>query len=335
VPFNPGLEAAIFAVLALVSLRASASLVVRLERIGERIGMTEALVGLVVALCADAPEITSSAAALVRGQKDVGAGVVLGSNVFNLAALLGLGAVVAGRIALHRRVVIFDGVVALWMAAVTLVTLVGRIGPKVGLVLVLVVFVPYVAASAAGGRRLARLPLLPRRSRNFLVRAVREEEAELAFATRPDPGGLHDMGIAAIAVVVVVVASVAMENTGSALGTRYGIPDIVIGGVVLAAVTSMPNAVAAIHLASGGRGAATLAATLNSNTLNVVAGLFVPAAVTGLGAASSGAVLAAAWFAALTAVTLLLAYRGRGLRRIEGALVITGYIAFVIVLVAR
>ena len=43
----------------------------------------------------------------------------MGSNVFNLAALLGLGAVVAGRISLHRRVVILEGATATWVAAVT------------------------------------------------------------------------------------------------------------------------------------------------------------------------------------------------------------------------
>jgi hypothetical protein len=39
--------------------------------------------------------------------------VVLGSNVFNLVALLGLGAIVAGGISLHRRVVVLGGTVAL------------------------------------------------------------------------------------------------------------------------------------------------------------------------------------------------------------------------------
>jgi hypothetical protein len=38
--------------------------------------------------------------------------------VFNLAALLGLGAVVAGRISLHRNVVVLGGAVAIWTAAV-------------------------------------------------------------------------------------------------------------------------------------------------------------------------------------------------------------------------
>jgi len=38
-----------------------------------------------------------------------------------VAALLGLGAVVAGRIALHRRVVLLGGVVAIWIALACLV----------------------------------------------------------------------------------------------------------------------------------------------------------------------------------------------------------------------
>ena len=39
----------------------------------------------------DTPEVTSAVTALPHGQHDVGPGVVLGSNMFNLAALIGLG----------------------------------------------------------------------------------------------------------------------------------------------------------------------------------------------------------------------------------------------------
>ena len=103
-----------------VSLAASWLLVSRLERLGERAGFSEAWLGLVAALAADAPEITSAVVALARGQASVGAGVVIGSNVFNLAALLGLAAVVAGWIGFHRRVVVLSGVPAVWVAAVCL-----------------------------------------------------------------------------------------------------------------------------------------------------------------------------------------------------------------------
>jgi Ca2+/Na+ antiporter len=60
---------------------------------------------------------------------------------------------------------------------------------------------------------------------------------------------------ASYATLVVVAASVAMEQTASTLGARHAIPEIVVGGLILAGVTSLPNAVAAVYLAARGRGA--------------------------------------------------------------------------------
>src|SRR5438552_13052628 len=74
-----------------------------LDRIGERLGFSEALLGIVTALGADGPEISSAVAALVSGHNDTGVGVVIGSNVFNIAALLGLSAVIAGQVRIHRH----------------------------------------------------------------------------------------------------------------------------------------------------------------------------------------------------------------------------------------
>ena len=85
-----------FAAAAALSLGASAVLVVRLERLCAQLGLSEALLGLVAALAADTPEVTSAVTALARGQHDIGTGVIQGSNVFNLAALIGLGAILAG-----------------------------------------------------------------------------------------------------------------------------------------------------------------------------------------------------------------------------------------------
>ncbi|MBV9448506.1 MAG: hypothetical protein JO345_21690 [Streptosporangiaceae bacterium] len=55
-----------------VSLAASWLLVSRLERLAERAGFSEAWLGLVAALAADAPEITSAVTALTRGRASVG-----------------------------------------------------------------------------------------------------------------------------------------------------------------------------------------------------------------------------------------------------------------------
>jgi cation:H+ antiporter len=320
-------ELLIFVAAAAVSLGASYLVVTRLERIGERLGLSEGLLGVLAALAGDAPEITSAVTALAQHQNKVGAGVIIGSNVFNLAALLGLGAVVAGRIALHRKVILLGGVVGVWVAVVCLVMVLGLISAGAGLVAVLAALVPYLIVLGAGRARLARIPLA-RRWEGWLAGAVAEEEAELEEVIHPPRGRGRDAGLAVAALVVVVAASVVMERAAITLGTRFAIPQIIIGGVILAAVTSLPNSVAAVYLAARGRGAAMLSTTLNSNALNVTAGLLLPATITGLGPPSGQSALIAVWYLVLTLIALAFAYRDSGMSRVTGALIIGAYLVF-------
>jgi cation:H+ antiporter len=325
--------AVVFVAAAALSLGASAVLVVRLERVGARLGLSEALLGLVAALAADTPEVTSAVTALAHGQHDIGTGVILGSNVFNLAALIGLGAVVAGGITLHRRVVIFEGAVALWIAALAIAAVTGLITPVAALVLALAVLVPYVYVSAVQPSRRSALPLPPR-LRSWLAVAIAEEEQELAGASHPAKGGPRDAAIAVLVLAVVVAASAAMERSASTLGARWAVPGVITGGIVLAAVTSMPNAVAAVFLARRGRAAATLSEAFNSNTLNVIAGLFVPAVIiTSPGLAGTPRI--AIWYGVLTAATIALALAGRGINRCSGALIIAAYLVFTVTVIAK
>jgi cation:H+ antiporter len=258
--------------------------------------------------------------------------VVLGSNVFNLAALLGLGAVVAGRIGLHRRVVLLGGTIAGCVAIVALAVVTGVLPVFAGLVLAVLVLGLYLVLLGTEGRGIAGRVMdgvgLPWRWQAWLRSAVTEEEIELEDAIQPGRGRWPDVAAAAAALVVVVAASIAMERAAVSLGRRFGVPEIIVGGLVLAAVTSLPNAVAAIYLAARGRGHATLSTALNSNTINVVVGLLLPGVVLGLGQPTPQTALVVGWYAALTLAVLVLAWRHRGLSRGPGAVVIAAYGAF-------
>jgi cation:H+ antiporter len=322
-----------FAFAAAISLGASWVLVVSLERVGARLSLSEALLGLLAAFAADAPEITSAVTALARHDQGVGAGVVIGSNVFNLAALLGLSAIVAGEIALHRRVLELSGAVALWIATVALLVVTAACSPLAGLLLVLVVLVPYVAILAVRHERLTGLRL-PAAWTRWLVAAISEEELELEVAIHPRRGGLRDVLAAAAAVAVVVAASIEMEHSAAELGTRWGVAPILVGALVLAVVTSLPNAVAAIYLAMRGRGAAVLSTSLNSNALNILAGLLIPTTILGVGAPSAETTFIAAALIAMTVLALVGAYVNHGLRRSFGWVIVAAYLAFVCALIA-
>jgi len=323
----------IFVLGAAVSLAASWQLVTSLERVGARLNLSEALLGMLAALAADAPEITAAVTALARHDGGVGAGVVIGSNVFNLATLIGLAAVVAGSIALHRRVIELAGAVALWIAGVSLAVVTGLLSSLSGLVLVLAVLMPYATILGMRHERLTRLRL-PGRWTSWLVAAISEEELELEVAIHPRRGHARDALTALGAVVVVVGASVAMERAASELGSRHAIPGIVTGALVLAGVTSLPNAVAAVYLALRGRGAAVLSTALNSNAFNILAGFLIPTTILGQSSTSGQTIFVTASYLAMTALALAFAYFGRGLRRRSGLVILATYLVFVGVLLA-
>jgi cation:H+ antiporter len=324
-----------FALGAAISLTTSWLVVSRLERVGERLGLTEGLLGLLAALAADLPEITSAITAVAHHQKAVGASVVIGSNVFNLAALLGLSAVVAGRIRLQSRAITLDGVVALGVAALSVVVVTGVVMPVTGLLVSLVVLLPYGVLLWAGPARIHRPRRgVPPRLAAWAASAVAEEELELTDAVRPARGTAVDVVVGLCSLAVVVAASAAMERGATSVGRHYAIDGIVVGGVMLAVVTSLPNAVAAVYLARRGRGAAVLSTALNSNNLNTVVGLLLPAAVIGSISSTGRGSWVAAWYLGMTGLALVLASAERGLHRLPALLLIAAYVGFVGWLVA-
>jgi cation:H+ antiporter len=296
-----------------------------LDRIGERLGFSEALLGIVTAVGADAPEISSAVAALVTGHEDTGVGVVVGSNVFNIAALLGLSAVIAGPVRIHAHGLVLNGGVAIAVAVVGALLVVDAIPAGVAFALVLLVVVPYVVLSALHQRRRERLPA-------FLRAAVTEEQRD----ARRDEFARPATGADALAVVPALAAVIggayAMVVAAQSLGDRWGVSDVLIGTVVLAALTGIPNVLAAVRLALHGRGAACVSESLNSNNANIVVGLCIPALVLGLGEASGVATFAAIAMVVMTVLGVALGF-GSGLTRREGAAIISLYAAFVAVLV--
>src|SRR5256714_14523146 len=143
-----------------VMLAASTIFASRLDHIGLRLGMPETLLGLLTALAADAPELSSAVSALVQHQRAVAVGVVVGSNAFNIAAMLGLSALVTARVRARHETLELEGFVGLWLLAVTLAGVAGGLAATIGSGFIAVGVLPYGALLAAGHR-------LVRRSRFF------------------------------------------------------------------------------------------------------------------------------------------------------------------------
>ncbi len=336
---SPAVAMLVFAGALLITLAASEALVRGLDRLGARLGLSEGLLGLLTALGADAPEISSALAALHAGRRDVGLGVVLGSNIFNLAALLGVGALLAGRVRVRRAGLLLDGGVAVFSTLVVAGLVGGVLAPVAATALLLVVFVPYCLALGVSPRRLARLPL-PRRLARLLALAVSEVDHEVAEDPRvaTGPRGTGPWGLALfipVALALIVGGSLALVAAALTLAAAWRVPDALVGTVALAALTSLPNAYAAGRLALQGRGAAVVSETLNSNTINVLAGIALPALIFGGVSAGRSGLLDLLWLLGMTAVALALLARRRGLTRPGGVALIALYALFVAGVVIR
>lgn len=116
-PARP-LVAALMALAGLGTLLAGAHFFVEgAVDIARLLGVGEAVIGLtVVALGTSLPELATTAVAAARGQQDIAYGNIVGSNLFNLLAILGA-ATFAGRLEFPGIMVLLDGPV---MIAATL-----------------------------------------------------------------------------------------------------------------------------------------------------------------------------------------------------------------------
>ncbi len=161
-----------------------------LDRLFSKLNLPEGVIGLLTALGANMPEISSAITALLAHQRDIGVGVVLGSNLFNLAALLGLSAVIAGKINVSRPTLLLHGTVSVLLTLIASALVLRLLGAAWALALLLVLFVPYAALLVLRPRQIHSLPLPP-----LLTQGLARAASECKRKQGPDPRSTEERKI--------------------------------------------------------------------------------------------------------------------------------------------
>ncbi|WP_316243063.1 calcium/sodium antiporter [Jannaschia aquimarina] len=145
-PAMPMARAVPFVALGLVALVAGAEMLVRgAIGLAEGFGVSEAVIGLtIVAVGTSLPELATSLVAAWKGRSEVALGNVLGSNVFNLLAILGATGAILPLTAPGRILSVDLWVMAAVTAALLIFALPGRLGRPAG-ALLLVGYAGYMA----------------------------------------------------------------------------------------------------------------------------------------------------------------------------------------------
>jgi cation:H+ antiporter len=329
---TPAFALPLFVASIALMLVASAVFARRLDHIGLRLGLPETLLGLLTALAANAPELASAVTALIANHHAVAVGVSVGASAFNIAAMLGLSAVVTASVRVRHEALELEAFVGLCMIGIAVAVAAGVLDGTAGIVLVAVVAVPYVALLAAGPRLVRRLRLGAEESR-FVQRSLGEPHRRVQpLDSRREATRLALVLIAALCLIV--AGSVGAVRAATDLAHAWSVPDALVGVLGLAVLTALPNAWTGVRFGLQHRGSALISETLNSNSINMVAGIALPAAVGTIGSFSHLVVFDLAWLFGMTVAALVLFGRRSGAGRSAGALLIVLYAVFVVVQVA-
>ena len=289
-------------------------------------GVTPAVIGLtVVAIGTSLPELVVSVIAAIEKQPDIAMGNVVGSNIFNIAAALGVTALVFP-LPVHGNAVRLEWPV-MFLASLGCVIaardgVVDRLEGGVALV-ALVLFVSYTVRIA---------------TRDVTAAEAREIGEHVEDRDLDHPPGRSRARLAMP--LVVLLGGIAALVIGGRL--------LVDGAVALARLAGMTERQIALTIVAGGTGAPELATSLmaafrrrtdvavanmiGSNIFNLL-GIVGVAAVVAPIPVSVGIIQSDIWWMVGTALLALpLLWSGHVLSRIEGASLVTAYVAYVMLL---
>ncbi|MFG0328510.1 MAG: calcium/sodium antiporter [Phycisphaerales bacterium] len=291
-----------------------------------RLGVSPLFIGLtVVGFGTSTPELAASVSATLAGSVDISVGNVVGSNIFNIAVILGVTAlvqpIVLGIDQVRRDLWTMIGVAAIpWVAL-----LLGGTLPRWVGALMMLGLVVYLARAYVVGRTAAA---------SQLEQANREVAQGVPATTKSRPA-LIELTLIVAGLALLVFGSRIFVLAARELAEQFGVSELVIGLTIVAAGTSLPELLTSIVAAARKCPDIAVGNIVGSNIFNVlgilgIATVIEPQRVT----------LQSFWLdlpvmmLASIALGPLLRSGGR-LSRAEGVLLLLGYLVYLVILITR
>lgn len=282
--------------------------------LARKFGVSPLVVGMtVVAYATSAPELAVTIRAALAGKSAIALGNAVGSNIANLGLILGVTALIAPpRVAgtLIRREV---PMLVLSSLLVPLVLLDGTISRLEGFAL------------AAGSFAFTAVLLRSRRGTDVVEEA--EEAAEEAGAP-PGDTKLRLVVIGVVGLGALVLGGDVFVRGAVGLAAAVGMSERVVGLTIVAVGTSLPELAASLVAAFRGHSDMAVGNIVGSNVFNVLLILGAAAILHPVEAPLASIVVDVGALGVLTLIAAVSLRTARKLSRLEGALLLLSYAAF-------
>lgn len=268
------------------------------------------VIGLtIVAFGTSAPELVVSINASLSGQGDIAIGNIVGSNIFNIAAILGISALLYPMQAKRQLTRIDIPILIVASILLTVFLWDGNLSRLEG-ILFLAGIITYTLFSLYFSRKYEK--------------KVEEKIGELE--KQPDPWYIDLLYITGGLIVLVFASQLLVDNSVS-IARNVGISETVIGLTLVAAGTSLPELATSIVAALKKNTDIALGNIVGSNLFNILAIAGTTATIHPI-VGSSINYIDLLVMLVLTILLLPLARSGMKISRIEGGILIISYLIY-------
>lgn len=297
------------------------------ERLAKHYRLSPVVQGsLVTAIGSSFPELSTTVlSTLLHGAFDLGVAAIVGSAIFNILVIPGLSSVAAGHMHSEWKLVVKD--MQFYLISIIALLLVFSLS---------VIYNPVDGAVPIRGTvtwSLALFPLLL-----YLLYLYFQQQDNKAYRQEQAPSAtVRDQQIGqvwlrfGISLILILASVEALVQGAIFLGDYFQTPSFVWGATVLAAATSVPDAVVSVRGALHGNGITSLANVIGSNIFDLL--IAVPAGILIAGQAVvnfSVATPMMLFLGGATVILILLLTGNRVLNRWKGILLLLVYLIFVV-----
>ncbi len=277
------------------------------------LGISPLVIGLtIVGFATSSPELVVSIRAAIIGNSEIVLGNVIGSNIANIALILGCAALIkplkVNVDVIRKEVPILIGVSIL---LIIIILIDGEVGFVDGIIFIAGILV-YIIVSI----------VFAKKEKNVNAEIIYENEFQSNFKTP-----LLILLIIAGAVILVFGANIFLKSA-IALSKLFGMSDALIGLTVVAIGTSLPELITSVVAAFKNKADIAIGNAVGSSIFNIlfilgVTAVIMPISSRGIGYIDLGVLM-------LTAVILLpMSFRGYRINRVEGLILLLGYILYI------
>ncbi|MBI1390904.1 MAG: calcium/sodium antiporter [bacterium] len=293
-------------------------LVTHSARLARIWGLSPLTIGLtVVAFGTSSPELAASVTAAFRGAPSIAIGNVIGSNISNIAFILGVSAMIypiAVQKRFNRREMPFMIAASALIWPLFFNGLLGRIE---GLILI----------ALLAGYTFVVL--------RFSTQAAAEIIPELdAIPDEPEGPAWKSLLGAALGIGLLVGGAQSLIEGAVRIATQLGVPDKVIGLTLVAFGTSLPEFASCAVASMRKHSEIVLGNIVGSNIFNVLCILGFTAVIKPLAIPWSEILIDFGVMMAFSVILWPMLITGKSLGRLEGACLFAGYVAYIVYLFA-